>query len=66
MESKDYSRVYNLFNTIEMPLVTVIAELEMRGMVIDQDYAKRLSLKYHRKLDDIDKELYAELERCSQ
>ena len=57
----DMQRVYSLFTDIEMPLVHVIAEMELQGMAIDQEYAQRLSAKYHKKLDAIDIELNAEL-----
>ena len=54
MESHDYNRVYNLFKTIEMPCVTVTAEMELAGVEVDQEYAKRLQRKYHSKLDALD------------
>nr|DAE18935.1 MAG TPA: DNA polymerase I [Siphoviridae sp. ctiOl67] len=34
-----------------MPLVKVLAEMQLTGMEIDQAYAKRLSNKYHKLLD---------------
>ena len=53
--------IYSLFKELEMPLVTVIAEMEMTGMNVDQYYAGRLSAKYHTLLDDVDKKIEAEL-----
>ena len=35
----DLARVLNLAKTIEMPLVKVIAEMELKGMEVDLDYA---------------------------
>ena len=55
------SKLYKLFRDIEMPLVKVVKDMELRGIEIDQDYAKRLSDKYHKKVDEyqvlIDEEL---------
>lgn len=53
--------VYNLFTKIEMPLVPVLAEMELTGMEVDQEYAQLLSKKYHKQLDDIDAEIAKEL-----
>lgn len=57
----EHARLYNLFQTVEMPIVTVTAEMELYGVCIDADYASRLSKKYHNKLYEIDKEIAIEL-----
>ena len=58
----DLKNILNLANTIEMPLVQVIAEMELAGMEVDQEYAQKLSAKYHTKLDIIDNKIATELE----
>lgn len=50
-----------VFDEVEMPLVPVLAEMELQGMEVDQDYAARLSLTYHNKLDLIDSKINEEL-----
>lgn len=60
-EKPDNSRLYNLAKTIEMPLVRVLAEMELTGMEVDQEYGKLLSAKYHKKLDEIDEQIHEEL-----
>lgn len=50
----ELNKVYNLFKTIEMPLVPVLGEMELNGMNVDQNYGILLSKKYHRMLDRID------------
>lgn len=55
-------KLFNFFKTLEMPLVKVIAEMELKGMEVDQDYAILLSRKYHKLLDDIDSKIGIELE----
>jgi len=52
--------ILNLAMTIEMPLVTVIGDLELAGMEVDLQYAELLSKKYHAILDKIDAELAGE------
>ena len=46
-------RLRNLFLTIEMPVMEVAADMELTGICIDAEYAKRLSEKYHKLLDDV-------------
>lgn len=60
-ENPDLSGVLNLAKTIEMPLVKVIAEMELKGMEVDLEYADLLSKKFHKRLDDVDIRINAEL-----
>lgn len=61
--SKDCNKNLNgVFLNLEMPLVEVIAEMEMAGMEVDQEYAGLLSKKYHNLLDKLDSNIYKELE----
>lgn len=62
MLSPDLSRVYKLFREVEMPLVEVIAELELAGMEVDFDYCQLLHNKYANKLKDVEERLDKELE----
>lgn len=61
--TSDLSRVYNVFMNIEMPVLEVAAEMELAGVCIDAEYSKRLSDKYHAKLDIIDNEIAKELDK---
>ena len=60
-EKRGNERLYNLFLNIEMPVVTVTSEMQMRGINIDKEFAKRLSDKYHKKLDVIEAKISEEL-----
>ena len=60
---KDNSKLFNLAKTLEMPLVKVIAEMELAGMEVDMEYGKLLSNKFHNKLDDVDNKLSIELDK---
>lgn len=64
-EFKNYDKLYNLFMTVEMPILKVAADMELTGVNIDIDYANRLSRKYHKKLDDIDEKINIELSKLS-
>ena len=56
-QAQGNEKLYSLFMNIEMPIVTVAAEMELTGVCIDTDYAHRLSCKYHTLSDDIDNEI---------
>lgn len=58
-----YERMYNLFKNIEMPIVRVCADMELAGIEIDVEYGKRLSAKYHKKLDAVDRQIEEELRK---
>ena len=53
--------VKNVFDNIEMPLIKVVAKMELTGIDIDLEYAKRLGVKYHKLLDDCNNEVQKEL-----
>jgi DNA polymerase-1 len=48
----------DLFYGIEMPLVSVLAEMEMAGVKIDLEYFKSLSVENKKKLAEIEKRIY--------
>ena len=50
-------RVKDLFFNIEMPILQVTAEIEFRGVYIDQELGARLKQKYNKQLEDLDKEI---------
>ena len=58
VENKD---IYNLFLNIEMPIIKVVANMELRGIEIDLGYAKKISNIYHKKLDDLQIKIDEEL-----
>ncbi len=60
-EKSEYQKLYKLFLEVEMPIVEVAAEMELTGVEIDKEYAKRLSDKYHRMLSEVQTEIYNQL-----
>jgi len=48
----------SLFYGVEMPLLEVLAEMEMNGVIIDMDYLARLSQDFSARLREVEKEIY--------
>lgn len=60
-EDPDLKRVYNLMINTEIPLIKVVAKMELRGISLDKEYAKRLSIKVHKQMDDLTVRIEEEL-----
>lgn len=56
-------KVSDVFWNIEMPFLEVVTEMEDNGVTLDADYAKQLSEKYHKKLDENLSNFYSILEQ---
>lgn len=50
-----------LFYNVEMPIVIVTAEMELRGVKVDTAFGERLKTKYNNQLAEIDAEIAKEL-----
>ncbi len=48
-----------LFYSLEMPLIEVLAELEFNGIKVDVPVLKRLSTQYGRRMAELETEIYA-------
>ena len=51
-------KLQDLFYTLEMPLVPVLADMEMTGVAIDADALKSLSTKLYEQIRDIESQIY--------
>lgn len=58
-------KLFDLFMNVEMPVVPVCAEMELYGIEIDKEYARRLSNKYHKKVDEVNAKIDTELSKYS-
>ena len=47
------SKLLDLLLDVEIPIVTVSADMELTGICIDKEYSNRLSKKYHDKYDNL-------------
>lgn len=61
-EKPDNEKILKLFLNVEMPLVRVVKDMELRGIEIDQEYAKRLGDKYSRQIEEYQVQIDAELQ----
>jgi DNA polymerase-1 len=50
-----------LFHQIELPLVPVLADIELVGVAVDVEYLKQLSRELHERLQDLEREIYAQV-----
>lgn len=62
-EMPGMEKLYNLFQTVEMPIVTVAAEMELRGVALDLEYSERLRRKYVAQQEQIQQQVQEELLR---
>ena len=51
-------RTYEVFDTIERPLIPIIARMHVDGIEINSVYLKQLSLEYSKELASIEKKIY--------
>lgn len=51
-----------VFHNVEMPTTIVAAEMELRGVCIDEELGKRLKTKYNKMLADIDNQIEAQIQ----
>jgi len=65
-KNPDLAKVYKVFRNIEMPLIKVVANMELRGIKLDLEYAKRLSIKYHKLIDELNLKLQKELSKYEE
>lgn len=54
------SDLYPLFRDIEMPLVRVLAEMEMNGVLIDTNALKETSVAFTERMLELERKIYAE------
>ena len=55
---EDMRKIYKLFTEIEMPCVSVVADMEDNGILFDFDYNAKLKEKYHKLLDEREAEFH--------
>ncbi len=55
LEEKKLEKVYS---EIELPIIPVIKKMYKRGIKVDKEYLKKLSGKYHKELDKLQKDIW--------
>ena len=49
---------YDLFNNIEMPLINVLADMELTGIRVDKDYLKEVEVNLSKQIKLLEQEIY--------
>jgi DNA polymerase-1 len=57
-EELDSHHGTQLFETIEMPLISVLADMEMAGIALDVDYLQRMAKELKTRLSEIEQKVY--------
>lgn len=63
LNTKESRGLKKLSEEVETPCIKVVAEMELNGIEVDQEYAKRLSDKYHKKLEELGTRIHAEISK---
>ena len=51
-------KMINIYETFEKPMIKILAEMEIEGIKIDNDFLKTLSSKFGKKIEKIQREVY--------
>ena len=58
-EELEKEEMETLYNTIELPLVYVLANMEITGFKVNRDYLEEMKYEINEKLDELEKSIYA-------
>ena len=58
-ELKRIPKLWELFNNIEMPLIPVLADMEMAGIALDKDFFTAFSVELNERMAELVKQVYA-------
>jgi DNA polymerase-1 len=58
-ELKKFPRLWDLFVNVEMPLVSVLADMEMAGIALDKKFFADFALELDGRLVELEKQIYA-------
>jgi len=58
-ELKRFPKLWDLFVNIEVPLISVLADMEMAGIALDRDFFAKFALELNRRLAELEQQVYA-------
>ncbi|MGA2489321.1 MAG: DNA polymerase I [Anaerolineales bacterium] len=58
-ELKRFPKLWELFLNIEMPLISVLADMEMAGVALDKSFFAAFSVQLSERMADLEKQVYA-------
>jgi DNA polymerase I len=53
------ANLWELYQTIELPLLPVLTQMELNGVLLDTDYLAEMSVKFNQRLGELQEELFA-------
>lgn len=53
--------LWNIFESIELPLIEVLTDMKQQGIRLDVEYLKTLSKKFHKELNELEKSIYKQV-----
>lgn len=63
---EDFRKMYYVFREVEMPLIPLCTDMEMRGVEIREDFAKELSEDFNKEMVDVEAKCDAYVEQFKQ
>ncbi len=51
-------KMINIYEIFEKPLIKILAFMEIQGIKVDSDFLKSLSLKFEKKIEQLEKEIF--------
>ncbi len=58
IKSLKYEKLINIYEIFEKPLIKILAYMEMEGVEVDSNFLKKLSLKFDKKIKNLEKEVF--------
>ncbi len=58
-ELKRVPKLWDLFVNIEVPLIPVLADMEMAGIALDKDFFAIFSVELNQRMEELEKQVYA-------
>lgn len=63
---EDFKKMYYVFREVEMPLIPLCTDMEMRGVEIREDFAKELSEDFNKEMVEVEAKCDAYVEQFKQ
>ena len=58
IKSLKHEKLINIYEIFEKPLIKILAYMEMEGVEVDSNFLKKLSLKFDKKIKNLEKEVF--------
>ncbi len=58
LKSLKSEKLLNIYEIFEKPLIKILASMEINGIKLDNNFLKKLSVKFEKKLQDLEKQIF--------